>query len=201
MSFVSMHTGFPQSSQYQTCHTFIIGYIRSNLIPLLFRKQLQFIHPKTLQFLGKIIENYAYGSLIIPSRATKKLYPKQEFVFNYVILEHDAILTSQNQGIISIRCFDMMLLKNSVLHLNHKGYHGGLPERQGGSYMGSCTFMFSTDCTQTNVFNLKGNDGVFTASKQPNYGGGGGGILFGGGAGYGTKGQDADCRYGTESFQ
>eukprot|EP00484_Ammonia_sp_Unknown_P022279 CAMPEP_0197042326 /NCGR_PEP_ID=MMETSP1384-20130603/18708_1 /TAXON_ID=29189 /ORGANISM="Ammonia sp." /LENGTH=461 /DNA_ID=CAMNT_0042473407 /DNA_START=5 /DNA_END=1390 /DNA_ORIENTATION=+ len=160
-------------SQWRTCHIFIYGYIRETMGTYYLRWRR--IHHRSLEFITQIIENYAYKSLRITAGETKELYPKSEFLYNYVIIEDGGILTSRNQGIICIQCFDMIIHKNGTLHLNGKGYNGGLPEKQGGSYMG--------------------NHGVFTTSKQPNYGGGGGGILFGGGGGYGTKGESGDSRY------
>eukprot|EP01084_Bolivina_argentea_P087566 158157_1 len=154
------------STQYSTCNLFIHGFIRENMTNFIIK--IKRIKHSTLQFIAKIIENYSYKSLIISSNEIKELYPKSEFLYNYLIIEANGILTTHNQGIIKIQCFDIILYSNATLHLNGKGYHGGLPERQGGSYTG--------------------NLGVFTASKLPNYGGGGGGILFGGGGGYGSKG-------------
>ena len=161
------------SNEYQTCHKFIFGMMREIIgTHIIILRRIKYT---TLEFIARIIENYSYKNLIVSSKETKLLYPNTEFIYNYVIIESDGILTSRNQGIIGIKCFDLILKERAILHMNGKGYQGGLPERQGGSYTG--------------------NNGVFTASKEPNYGGGGGGILFGGGGGYGTKGQNADYRY------
>lgn len=136
---------FPRiSSQYATCSLFIRGFINqitnelneTNETHEISSCPLAQLNERTVAFVVQIIENFFMESLIVDKGQTQELYPSSEFVFNYVVIEEDAILTSKNQGVVCIQCFDLIIKRNGLLHLNGKGYYGGLPENQGGSYTG-----------------------------------------------------------------
>ena len=134
-------------SEYATCNLFIHGFMRQIMSTIhegwkQDDVELTALTELRLKCLVRIIEHYSFESLVVGSGVTEQLYPSSEFVYNYVVIEEGAILTSRNQGVILIQCFDLLIRQKGTLHLNGKGYYGDLPENQGGSYKG-----LFVDCT------------------------------------------------------